>query len=68
MVSELCSYVYYYILVNELEMRIASQDKWISLLRMNYEKIRRENAKIFMGTSDFIAEEEYLLSAKRILD
>ena len=50
--------VYCYILMSELEMRIVSQDKWILLLRMNYEKIRRENAKIFMGTSDFIVEEE----------
>ena len=39
-------------------MRIVSQDKWISLLRMNYEKIRGESAKIFIGTSDFIIEEE----------
>ena len=39
-------------------MRIVSQDKWILLLRMNYEKIKWENAKIFMGTSDFIVKEE----------
>ena len=39
-------------------MRIVSQDKWILLLRMNYEKIKRENAKIFMGTSDFIVEKK----------
>ena len=45
-----------------------SQDKLILLLKMNYEKIRGENAKIFMGTSDFIVEKEQLLSAERILD
>ena len=34
------------------------KSKWIALLMKNYEKIRGEGAKIFMGTSDFAIEEE----------
>ena len=42
--------------------------EWIALLMKNYEQLKEVGAKIFMGTSDFAIEDEWLQGAKGILD
>ena len=34
----------------------------------NYERVRKQGAKVFMGTTDLVVAEEWLRSTERILD
>ena len=49
-------------------MKIMGQKQIESTLDKNYERIRKQSAKVFTGTTDPMVAEEWLRNTERVLD